>query len=150
MWDAIADTSKRVAERQRRRALIVLTDGVDSASHLRPAEVSAIASSLDVPVYIVVMTFLLQGESGDSMLVHGPLADLAAWTGGDLLVIRDTASAVSASRHILAELQHQYVVAFEPGSVPGWHPLVLRTRKSGFFVRARSGYTVGTVGTSDK
>jgi Ca-activated chloride channel homolog len=144
LWDAIADTSKRVAERQRRRALIVLTDGVDSASHLKPSEVSAIASSLDVPVYIVVITFSLEDEAHDPTPLRGPLADLAAWTGGDLLVIRDTASAVSASRQILTELQHQYVVAFEPGSVPGWHPLVLRTRKNGLFVRARSGYMVGT------
>jgi VWFA-related protein len=143
LWDVIAEASKRVAERQRRRALIVLTDGVDSASRLTPSEVSAIASSLDVPVYLVLVTFSLEDESHDPTPVRGPLADLATWTGGDLLVIRDTASAVSASRQILAELQHQYVVAFEPGSVPGWHPLVLRTKKNGLFVRARSGYMVG-------
>jgi Ca-activated chloride channel family protein len=137
LWDAIAATSKRIASRQRRRALVVMTDGVDSASQMKPAEVSAIASSLDVPVYIVVI-----GNSTP----RGPLADLAAWTGGDLVVIDDAASAVSASRQILAELQHQYIVAFEPGSVPGWHELVLRTRKNGLFVRARSGYTVEASG----
>jgi Ca-activated chloride channel family protein len=147
LWDAIADTSKRVAERQRRRALIVLTDGVDSASRLKPAEVSGIASSLDVPVYIVVITFSMEDEARDPAPVQGPLADLAAWTGGELLVVRDTASAASAARQILTELQHQYVVAFEPGTVPGWHPLVLRTRRSGLFVRTRSGYTVGASGT---
>lgn len=143
LWDAIADTSRRVAERQRRRALIVLTDGVDSASRLKPAEVSAIANSLDVPVYILVIAFSMEDESRDPVPLHGPLADLATWTGGDLLVVRDTASAVSATRQILTELQHQYVVAFEPGSAPGWHPLVLRTRRNGLFVRARSGYMVG-------
>jgi Ca-activated chloride channel family protein len=143
LWDVIAEASKRVAERQKRRALIVLTDGVDSASRLTPSEVSALASSLDVPVYLVVITFSLEDEAHDPTPLQGPLADLATWTGGDLLVVRDTASAVSASRRILAELQHQYVVAFEPGSVPGWHPLVLRTKKNGLFVRARSGYMVG-------
>lgn len=143
LWDVIAETSKQLAVRQRRRALVVVTDGVDSASRLKPSEVSAIASSLDVPVYIVVITFSMEDESHDPTPVHGPLADLAAWTGGDLLVIRDTPSAISATREILAELQHQYVVAFEPGSAPGWHPLVLRTRKNGLFVRARSGYVVG-------
>jgi Ca-activated chloride channel family protein len=144
LWDVIAETSKRVAERQKRRALIVLTDGVDSASRLKPSEVSAIASSLDVPVYLVVIAFSLENEPHDPTPVRGPLADLAAWTGGEMLVIHDSASALSASRRILAELQHQYVVAFEPGSVPGWHPLVLRTKKTGLFVRARSGYMVGS------
>jgi Ca-activated chloride channel family protein len=134
LWDAIADTSKRIASRQRRRALVVITDGVDSASRLKPAEVSAIASAVDVPVYVVVIGYATS---------RGPLADLAAWTGGDLIIVEDAATSASGAREILAELQHQYTVAFEPGSAPGWHELVLRTRKNGLFVRARSGYTVG-------
>jgi VWFA-related protein len=142
LWDVIAETAKRVADRQKRRALVVVTDGVDSASRLKPSDVSLIASSLDVPVYIVVITFSLEDEAHDPTPLHGPLADLATWTGGDLLVVRDSASAVSVSRQILAELQHQYVIAFEPGNTPGWHPLVVRTKKSGLFVRSRSGYMV--------
>jgi Ca-activated chloride channel family protein len=145
LWDMIAEAAKRVAERQKRRALIVVTDGVDSASRMKPSDVSALASSLDVPVYIIVIAFSLEDDPHSPAPVHGPLADLAAWTGGDLLVVRDTPSAVSASQQILTELQHQYVVAFEPGNVPGWHPLVLRTKKSGLFVRARSGYMVGAL-----
>jgi Ca-activated chloride channel family protein len=145
LWDAIAETSRRIADRQRRRALVVITDGVDSASLLKPAEVSAIASSLDVPVYVVVISYLQDEEPRDLTPLHGPLADLAAWTGGDLAVIRDAASSVTAMRQILGELQHQYIVAFEPGTVPGWHPLILRTKKNGLFVRARNGYTVGAL-----
>jgi len=145
LWDAIADTSHRIANRQRRRALVVMTDGVDSASRLKPADVSAIASSLDVPVYVVVISYSLEEEAHDPTPLQGPLADLAAWTGGDLVVIRDAASGITAVRQILGELQHQYVVAFEPGSLPGWHPLILRTKKNGLFVRARNGYTVGAV-----
>ena len=37
----------------RRRAIVVLTDGIDTASRLTPAEVSGIASAIDVPVYVV-------------------------------------------------------------------------------------------------
>ena len=145
LWDAIAGTARDIVDRQRRRALIVITDGVDSASKLKPSDVSAIASSLDVPVYVLVIGFLQDDGSREPQPVKGPLADLAMWTGGDSLLVQDTPSAVSATRQILTELQHQYVIAFEPGSAPGWHPLVLRTRKGGLFVRARSGYTVGAV-----
>jgi hypothetical protein len=56
--------------------------------------------------------------------------------------VRDVESMVSATAQVLAELHHQYVIAFEPSTATGWHPLVLRTRKPGLFVRARSGYTV--------
>jgi VWFA-related protein len=145
LWDAIADTAEHISERQQRRALLVITDGVDSASKLKPSDVSAIASSLDVPVYIVVIGFLQDDGSKEPQTVKGPLADLATWTGGDSLLVRDTPSALTATRQILKELQHQYVIAFEPGSAPGWHPLVLRTRKDGLFVRARSGYVVGAL-----
>jgi Ca-activated chloride channel family protein len=143
LWDAIADTAQHISDRQRRRVLVVITDGVDSASKLKPSDVSAIASSLDVPVYILVIAFSLEGDPRESQPVRGPLADLASWTGGDSLVVRDTLSAVSTTRQILTELRHQYVIAFEPGSDPGWHPLLLRTQRAGLFVRTRSGYMIG-------
>jgi hypothetical protein len=34
------------------------------------------------------------------------------------------------------------MIAFEPGKSPGWHALILRAKKPGLFVRARSGYVV--------
>ena len=142
LWDAIASTARRVADRRNRRALVVITDGVDSASRLQPSEVSAIASSLDVPVYLLVIAFLTGEEPSDASSRRGPLADLAAWTGGDMQVVRDAASAIAAAQRIVSELQHQYLIAFEPNNTPGWHPLVLRTKKDGLFVRARSGYVV--------
>ena len=141
LWDAVAATAREVAARQQRRALVVITDGVDSASTLTPAEVSNIASRLDVPVYMLVITFDLENDQNPDVVL-GPLADLAAWTGGDSMAIRDTPGAIEATRQVLSELQHQYVIAFEPDKTPGWHPLVLRTRKPGLFVRTRSGYVV--------
>lgn len=141
LWDAIAETAQRISDRQRRRALVVITDGVDSASSMKPAEVSAIASSLDVPVYILVIGFTLDETVRDAP-VRGPMADLAAWTGGDSLAVNDAPGALAAARQLLAELHHQYIIAFEPGTTPGWHALVLRARKPGLFVRARSGYMV--------
>jgi len=141
LWDAIAETAQKISDRQRRRALVVITDGVDSASTMKPSEVSAIASSLDVPVYILVLRFSLD-EAERAEPVRGPMADLAAWTGGDSMAIDDTTTVLSATSQLLAELHHQYIVAFEPGATPGWHALVLRARKPGLFVRARSGYMV--------
>jgi|SRR5687767_1422100 len=141
LWDAIAETARRISDRQRRRALVVITDGVDSASTMKPADVSAIASSLDVPVYILVIAFN-PDDPERGVALRGPMADLASWTGGDSLTVHDTPSVLAASTQLLAELHHQYIVAFEPGRTPGWHALVLRARKPGHFVRARSGYLV--------
>ena len=57
---------------KRRRAMVVVTDGVDSASRMKPAEVSAIASALDVPVYVIVISFSLEDEARDPTPTHGP------------------------------------------------------------------------------
>jgi len=143
LWDAIAETSQKISDRQRRRVLVVITDGVDSASTLKPSDVSAIASSLDVPVYVLVITFAADdGDSREGPPITGPMADLAAWTGGEALAVRDPLSMVDATQRLLSELHHQYIIAFEPGSTRGWHALVVRARKPGLFVRARSGYMV--------
>jgi Ca-activated chloride channel homolog len=141
LWDAIAETAQKISDRQRRRALVVITDGVDSASTLKPADVSAIASSLDVPVYILVITFA-DDDDGMAGPIRGPMADLAVWTGGDSLAVRDTPSMLIATQQLVTELHHQYIIAFEPGKTPGWHSVILRARKPGLFVRARSGYMV--------
>jgi hypothetical protein len=44
---------------------------------------------------------------------------------------------------LLNEIRHQYVITFEPGSRPGWHPLEIRTRQRNLVVRARGGYMAG-------
>jgi VWFA-related protein len=150
LHDAIAATSRIVARRPNaHRAVIVLTDGLDNSSHLSPPEVSGIASSIDVPVYIVAVVSPLDhpgaasAVSSERPLPVGDLADLARWTGGELFISSSPASTSVAAREIVDELRHQYLLAFEPASDAGWHALEVRTRKGGFFVRARSGYIAG-------
>jgi len=48
-----------------------------------------------------------------------------------------------AARQIVDELRHQYLMAVESNSSPGWHPLVVRARNKDLVVRARSGYIAG-------
>ena len=76
------------------------------------------------------------GEGSDT----ATLADLARWTGGDLRISSVPAHTVEGLADLFTELRHQYVITFEPGKRPGWHPLEIRTRKKNLAVRARSGY----------
>jgi VWFA-related protein len=151
LHDAIAQTARRAAAREgRRRAVVVLTDGRDTFSRLKPAEVSAIASDIDVPIYIVGIVPSIDNPSTDmatssaerSALV-GPLADLAQWTGGHTFVASTPGQRSLAARQIIDELRHQYLIAFESSGNPGWHPLVVRARNKDLIVRARSGYIAG-------
>jgi VWFA-related protein len=149
--DAIAATAKQLAGRPySHRAVVVLTDGVDNNSRLTPPEVSGLASSIDVPVYILAVVSPLD-HAGTTTAVNserpipiGDLADLARWTGGEFFVSSVPAQTSVAARQIIEELRHQYVLAFEPASLPGWHPLEIRARGRGqLVVRARSGYMAG-------
>jgi VWFA-related protein len=155
LHDAIAAAAESAAESAqskgtRRRALVVLTDGIDNASRLSPADVSRIASAIDVPVYIlaIVQPVDLQGTNGTGDVRptghQGTLSDLARWTGGQLLSTTNPSESSQASRRVVEELRHQYLIAFEPGKEPGWHPIEVRVRNRDYTVQARGGYVAGS------
>jgi Ca-activated chloride channel family protein len=150
LLDAVARTSERVAVREgRRRAVVVFTDGNDNASRLTPAEVSGIASAIDVPVYVVGVVAEIDNPSSDiapgsdHSPLAGALADVANWTGGHVFVVSTPAQRSLAARQIVEELRHQYLIAFESSGEPGWHRLAVRVRNKNMVVRTRSGYIAG-------
>lgn len=148
LYDAIASTAERLEKRPSpRRALIVVTDGLDTASSRTAADVSGIASAIDVPVYVVVvMSPSNHPEHGGSPLrtdgepITTRLANLAYWTGGDMLIASTPGETSQAARRLVTDLRHQYQLAFESSSRAGWHEVAVRTRNPDLQVRARSGY----------
>lgn len=150
LFDAIAQTSEIVGARTgRRRAVVVLTDGIDTSSQLRPEAVSAAASEIDVPVYVMSVVSPLDhagtGTAVPTQLVDttGELANLASWTGGDAFVMSTPAHMSIAARTLVSELRHQYLIAFEAGQEPGWHPIEIRVADKDARIQMRSGYVVG-------
>jgi Ca-activated chloride channel family protein len=152
LHDAIAETARVVAARpSRHRAVFVITDGVDTGSRLSPTDVSGIASSIDVPVYLLAVVnpadhpggeyeaFSADGASASA----GSLADLARWTGGDMRVSSVPAHTREAVHELFAQLRHQYLITFEPDARLGWHPIEVRLRNKNLTVRARGGYISG-------
>ena len=147
LYDAIADTARGVADTKpgdrHRRAVVVFTDGLDTSSLMKPEQVSAVASGIDVPVYVV--TVLSEGERDreEGRDEENPLASLARWTGGNLFITSAPAHESIAARQIVDELRHQYVLAFSASATRGWRPLDVKTKDRDLTVRARSGYTAG-------
>ena len=151
LYDAVADTATTVSERaNRHRALLVITDGVDTGSRLSAAEVSAIANSIDVPVYLLTVVSPLDHPGTEFEVISdgrsaqtATLEDLARWTGGDMRIASTPAHTSDAIEDLFTELRYQYLISFEPGERIGWHPLEIRTRKRGLVVHARGGYMSG-------
>ena len=147
LYDAATTVSERA---NRHRALLVITDGVDTGSRLSAAEVSAIANSIDVPVYLLTVVSPLDHPGTEFEVISdgrsaqtATLEDLARWTGGDMRIASTPAHTSDAIQDLFTELRYQYLISFEPGERTGWHPLEVRTRKRGLVVHARGGYMSG-------
>lgn len=149
LYDAVAATARSVGERENRhRAVLVITDGVDTGSKMKAPEVSSVASSIDVPVYLLTVVNPLDHPGGELSVVEAAgehsevatLSDLARWTGGDMRICSMPEHTLAAVDDLFGELRYQYLITFEPGLVPGWHPLEVRTRKKNLVVHARGGY----------
>jgi Ca-activated chloride channel homolog len=123
----------------------------DTASRLTPADVSGIASEIDVPVYVVAVVLPIDNPDANGRpsnedqvpLTVGTIRELAAWTGGELFYASTPSDTSKVARQIVRELRQQYLIAFEPSAGAGWHPIEIRTTKKNLTVRARGGYVAG-------
>ena len=107
--------------RHRKRAVVLITDGVDNASVLGPAEARAIVREARLPVYVLGFTTVdpreipeeekVQAE-GESLLFAQLLQRLARATGGRFLRIEDPQEIEQGAAAVLEELRHQYVLGF--------------------------------------
>ncbi len=150
LYDATAATARRLADRSAtHKAIIILTDGVDTSSTLSAPEVSGLASSIDVPVYILATVAspdritLLEGAERSGPSEGADLRDLAEWTGGHLVFAGSSAETVVVAASLLDELRQQYVLAIEAASTQEWRRLEVRVKRASASVKARSGYFGG-------
>ena len=134
-----------------RRAVVVLTDGVDNASQSTPDVVIARSRALDVPIYAVSVVsplddpaserFAGDRKRGEAALASETLSRYASLSGGIAFRVSDLEGLRAAADHIAAELKHQYRLGWTPatGSTRFRRVAVVTTRK-GVTVRTRSGY----------
>jgi len=119
-----------------RGLVIVLSDGRDTSSWLRPKAVLDVAKRCDAVVYGVAAGLTLRAEF---------LKDLTDQTGGRLFMIESTKSLSAVFLEVLDEFRQRYLVSYSPSGVPqdGWHELTVRVKGRGATVRARPGYLAG-------
>jgi VWFA-related protein len=149
LYDATASTARRLADRTgARKAIILLTDGIDTSSSLTATEVSGLASSIDVPVYVIatipsiderVMIETTDRRGGSA----ADYRDLAEWTGGRLVFASSFWEATTVAATLVTDLREQYVLAIEAAGAHEWRRLDVRVRRPSTVVKARSGYFGG-------
>jgi VWFA-related protein len=149
LHDAVAAAARQLNGRtSSRRAVIAITDGFDNSSQLSAVAASAVASSSDVPVYVLAVANTALPSPTSTLAIEpvegggvARLDDLTAPTGGASFAAETAAEASQSVRQILADLRTGYVLSFTPHETPGWHPLTVRLgRYKDARVRTRAGF----------
>jgi Ca-activated chloride channel homolog len=150
LYDATATTARRLSDRSAaHKAIVVLTDGIDTSSRMTATEVSGLASSIDVPVFIVatVPSFdqrvMLESSERTGGANTADLRDLAEWTGGQLVFASSYTESVMVASALVNDLRQQYILAIEAANAREWRRLDVRVRRPAATVKARSGYFGG-------
>jgi VWFA-related protein len=149
LYDATAAAARRLASRTgAHKAIVVLTDGLDTSSAMTAEEVSGLASSIDVPVFIVATVpsldarFLME-NSDRPRAEAADLRDLSEWTGGKFVFASTMVETIVTTSTLVDELRQQYVLSIEAAGVKEWRRLDVRVKRPAARVKARSGYFGG-------
>lgn len=142
LFDAIASGAELMKSQQGRKALIVLSDGVDTSSDFRvnmAVEEALRADCLVYALYFFDPAFYFAGMPDGKAI----LSRLAEQTGGTLYELSKKLSPEQAFTALEAELRSQYSLGYVSDAKPGYpafRKIRLSSRRPGLTVAARAGY----------
>jgi VWFA-related protein len=145
IYDAISASMPFIQNRPRERAaLVLITDGEDSASELSLHDLRPALLRSDAFVYAIAID-TRETQAIANKLNLGALNDITGQSGGRTEVIRSTGDLDAATANIADELNHQYVLGYSsPKAGDGkYHSIRVRVNREGYRVRARNGYVAG-------
>lgn len=141
IYDAVAAALPLFADRTHpRAALVVVSDGADTASDTTITALKQRLVREDVFIYVVgIASPTVRGPSKINPQV---LRELAGSSGGYAEIIGSTAEIAGATERIAEELNHQYVLGYTPvsaGDGRSYRALRVRVKGHDYQVRARRG-----------
>jgi Ca-activated chloride channel homolog len=141
--DAVFQAAKDLADRpEKRRAIIVLSDGMDTIS--RRSSDKALKAALGVGALIYTVDMSATETNGRQRAQNqGVLRNFAEKTGGMFIATPGGVAMREAFRKIVAELGAQYTIAYQPKNLTKdgkWRAVEVRVAKPGLTIRTRKGY----------
>lgn len=141
--DAIYKAAEVLSKREeKRRAIIVLSDGADTFSSKSADKALQAASAVNATIYTVDMSPINDNSRG-RIQNQGVLKNFAEKTGGKFVATPGGVAMRDAFKRIVEELGVQYTVAFHPANTKKdgkWRNLELRVARPNLTIRARKGY----------
>lgn len=133
LHDAVITAFDAIEPAPGRRALVLVSDGMEKHSRRSADEVLARVRASDVLAYPIVVERKLTTL----------FAQLAALTGGHAQRVGNVRDLPTAMRRIASELRHQYLLGYQPVVPPKggeYRRVQVRVTRPGHRVRARAGY----------
>ena len=136
--DAVARAPELLPRKDHRRAAIVLfSDGVDNISRLSIEQAVHLARLTEVPVYSVGILDRVEAyrrKKGARVLQR-----FSRETGGEAFFAENYYQVNQATRFVVDELKHAYVLGYYPSPESGPHVLKVEARCGGCRVTSRQG-----------
>ena len=135
LHDAVVQSLAELTEARGRRALVLISDGIDRYSESRAADMLDRARRSEVLIYPV-------GIGKQRVPIF---AEMAAVTGGRSFQVREPRELGPLFSTITRELRHQYLLGYSPSrpweaGTPEWRAILVKVRRPAARVRARDGY----------
>jgi VWFA-related protein len=142
IYDAVKAALPTIAARRRERAaIVIISDGADTASDTTLYDLRTDLLKTDAFIFAIAIDSPKE-QAINTRVNPQALAEVTNQTGGHTDVVRDSADLAAATAKIADELNSQYVLGY-PSPHPGdgkYHSIRVRVTMPGYRVRARNGY----------
>jgi VWFA-related protein len=150
IYDALVDAMPLVAARTRQRAaVVIISDGADTASTATLRDVRAALLRSDAFVYAIAIDSP-ERRTINTRVNPEALREITSESGGRTEIVQNSADLAEATARIAEELNSQYLLGFTPrhGADGQFHCLRVRATGGDYKVRARNGYVATPIGRS--
>ncbi len=147
IYDAILEALPIVETRTRQRAaVLVISDGADTASTATLREVRPALRRSDTFVYAIAIDSP-ERQPINTRVNAAALREITGESGGRTEIVQNSAQLEEAAARIAEELNSQYVLGYSPPHAADgqFHSLRVRPANPEYKVRARAGYVATTV-----
>jgi Ca-activated chloride channel family protein len=141
IYDAVAQSAEMFDRRTKpRAALVVISDGADTASDRSLQQARDAVVKRDAFVYAIAIDS--PGVAASTRVNPAALRDLTGPTGGYTEVVHEASELGPATQRIAEELNSQYTIGYTPARAldGSWRTIRVRIKGQPYFVRARQGY----------
>ncbi len=137
-----------------KRALFLITDGIENDSEYSPQQAIEVARRVDIPIYTIGYKipldeqFLKKYKRSKGLTASGIVESLERFseaTGGKAFFVNQALDLKHAMRLIKQEMSHQYILGYTSHTNPDneYRKIKVVTKKKSYKVRTREGYYSG-------